>query len=90
MLSNQDNTQMPGSMPGAMPGSMPGAIPENNNNTAHNALNQDTKPSIGGPHKIQSGILHHGLPVDNTDNGKHIITLLRGEIKYLTSYCTST
>ncbi|KAF1807734.1 hypothetical protein FB192DRAFT_1454669 [Mucor lusitanicus] len=67
MLSNQDNTQMPGSMPGAMPGSMPGAIPENNN-TAHNALNQDTKPSIGGPHKIQSGILHHGLPVDNTDN----------------------
>lgn len=69
MLSNQDNTQMPGSMPG----SMPGAIPENNN-TSHNAMNQDAKSSIGGPHKIQSGILHHGLPVDNTENGKHIIT----------------
>ncbi|GAN06594.1 hypothetical protein MAM1_0129d06081 [Mucor ambiguus] len=63
MLSNQDNTQMPGAMPGSMPGSMP-----ENNNTTHNALNQDAKPSIGGPSKIQSGVSHHELPVNNTDN----------------------
>jgi hypothetical protein len=60
----------------AMDSSMPGSFSQNDTNDTQfeqqgqNGLNQQqAKPSIGDPRKIQSGILNHGIPVEN-NNGK--------------------